>query len=368
MTIKFNSNDKAFMEKALELARGQLGQVWPNPAVGCVLVKNGVIIAEGVTQDGGRPHGEQVALELAGSEANGAAAKDATAYVSLEPCAHVGKTPSCAKLLVEAGVKRVVYACGDPDARTAGQGGDILRVAGIDVATGLMEDEAQELNQGFFLKVQQNRPMVSLKLATSNDGKIADPSSASQWVTGEEARNKGHEIRARHDAILVGIGTVLADDPMLDCRLAGYEQHSPVRIVLDSKWRTPLSSKLVQSAGSIPLWIVGQGQPPAELMVLGVKCISIADKKDMGELLKLLAAEGITRLLVEGGAKVNASFVASGFVDHVAWFKAPHDIGAGGLGAIAGMEIEDFLKEAKFNSINSEKIGKDTLVNFSRAG
>ncbi|MCK5041886.1 MAG: bifunctional diaminohydroxyphosphoribosylaminopyrimidine deaminase/5-amino-6-(5-phosphoribosylamino)uracil reductase RibD [Sphingomonadales bacterium] len=363
MTIKFNSNDKAFMEKALELARGQLGQVWPNPAVGCVLVKNGVIIAEGVTQKHGRPHGEQVALDKAGDDATGA-----TAYVSLEPCAHVGKTPSCAKLLVEAGVKRVVYACGDPDVRTCGQGGDILRQAGIDVDAGLMEAEALELNQGFFLKVQQNRPMVSLKLATSNDGKIADPSSASQWVTGEAARDKGHEMRASHDAILVGVGTVLADDPMLDCRLAGLEHRSPVRIVLDSKWRTPLSSKLVQSAGNIPLWIVGLGQPPAELMVSGVKCLSLADKKDMGELLKLLAGEGITRLLVEGGAKVNASFATSGMVDHVAWFKAPHDIGAGGLGAIAGMEIEDFLKDADFNSINSEKIGKDTLVNFSRAG
>lgn len=351
------------MAMALELARGQLGQVWPNPAVGCVLVKNGVVIATGVTQKHGRPHGEQVALEQAGSDANGA-----TAYVSLEPCAHVGVTPSCAKLLVEAGVERVVYACGDPDQRTSGQGGAILKQAGLHVEVGLNQQEAQALNQGFFLTITDNRPMVSLKLATSNDGKIADPNTDNQWITGIEARDKGHEMRANHDAILVGVGTVLADDPMLNCRLDGLEERSPVRIVLDSKWRTPCSSKLVQTARQIPLWIVGLGKPPAELMVMGVKCLSINNKKDMNELLKILADEGITRLLVEGGSKVNASFASSGLVDHVAWFQAQADIGDAGLAAISGVDIQDFLSQAGFNRLNSEKIGKDTLVNYSKAG
>lgn len=354
------------MSKALELAHKQLGQVWPNPAVGCVLVKNGKIIGEGATAIGGRPHGEQVALEQAGAEA-----ASATCYVSLEPCAHTGISPSCAQSLVEAGVERVVYACLDPDERTAGQGGKILEKAGIIVESGLMEAEALTLNEGFFKTITQMRPMVSLKLATSSDGKIADPNATNPWITGEQSRARGHALRASHDAILVGVGTVLADDPMLTCRLNGVEQPapvSPVRIVLDSKWRTPFFSKLVLSAHQMPLWIVGLGKPPAELMVSGVKCISVSDKNDIHELLGLLANEGITRLLVEGGAKVNASFAKSGFVDNVAWFKAPHRIGEGGLDAISTIEITDFLAEAQLNSINSEKIGKDTLVNFSRAG
>lgn len=360
--LGFSNEDRVFMEKALELARGQLGQVWPNPAVGCLLVKNGELIAQGVTQKHGRPHGEQIALDKAGD-----AAKDAVAYVSLEPCAHEGKSPSCAKALVEAGVKRVVFACTDPDERVSGKGAEIIDSAGIVVEKGLLETQAKALNQGFFLKTTQNRPMVSLKLATSNDGKIFDPSSDSQWITSEASRDKGHAMRANHDAILVGVGTVLADDPMLTCRIKGQEARSPVRIVLDSKWRTPLSSKLVQSANETPVWIVGQGKPPAEMMVMGVRCLAIVNKTDMQELLGILAHEGITRLMVEGGAKVNASFAASGMVDNVAWFKAPNDIGDGGLDAISGMEIENFLADNGFKCLNSEKIGKDRLENFAKA-
>ena len=354
--------DRAFMEQAVQLASAQLGQVWPNPAVGCVLVAGDKIVGEGATAKNGRPHAEQIALEMAGDKARGA-----TAYVSLEPCAHEGKTPSCAKALVTAGVTRVIYACEDPDPRVSGKGGEVLKAAGVKVETGIMQAEAEALNQGFFLNILENRPMVSLKLATSNDGKIFDPHVSSPWITSAASRDKGHAMRADHDAILVGVGTVLADDPMLTCRLAGFEARSPVRIVLDSKWRTPLASKLVQTASQYPTWIVGLGQAPAEFMVLGMKCLSIEDKKDISELLALLANEGITRLMVEGGSKINTSFAHAGLIDHVAWFKAPYDIGDGGLDAFSDMKVDEFLDAAKLKSVNNENIGKDRLENFIKA-
>ena len=235
--------DKDMMLKALALAEKGLGNVAPNPAVGCIIVKGGEIVGEGYTQKGGRPHAETVALESAGDKAKGA-----TVYVSFEPCAHHGETPPCAEALIAAGVTRVVVAITDPDERVSGRGIAMLEEAGIDVAVGECAEEAMWLNNGFIKSKTEQRPHFTLKVASSLDGHIASSSGESQWITGEEARSAGHMLRASHDAILVGIETVIDDDPRLDCRVAGFEDLSPVRIILDGRARMPLDSELVKSA------------------------------------------------------------------------------------------------------------------------
>ncbi len=232
-------NDARHMRHALTLSERALGSVSPNPAVGCVIVRDGIVVGRGWTQRGGRPHAEVVALRQAGH-----AAKGATAYVTLEPCAHIGQTPPCANALIEAGVARVVATVEDPDPRVSGRGFAMLRAAEIAVETDVLRDEAAALNAGFFLRITKKRPLVSLKLAVSADGKIARAPGGDQWITGEEARAFGHLMRARNDAILAGIETVLADDPELTCRVPGLEDRSPLRVVLDSKLRLPMASKL----------------------------------------------------------------------------------------------------------------------------
>jgi len=366
--MTFNDVDIAYMRRALDLARGQLGQVWPNPSVGCVLVRDGQVIAEGVTGVGGRPHGEQVALGLAGS-----AARDTTAYINLEPCAHVGETPSCARLLVDAGVARVVYATFDPDQRVSGRGAEMLREAGVEVESGLLQMDAEDLNEGFFRRVRQFRPMVTMKLATSRDGKIARGEGDDPWITGPDARMKGHELRANHDAILVGVGTVIADDPSLTCRLPGQEGRSPVRVILDNNLRTPLDSQLVRTAEKTPTWIVVgiEDETVLELgarpfLAEGVKIINMKAYGNLDLALRLLGDQGITRLLVEGGAEIYKSFLEGGFVDHMAWFQAPIDIGARGLDVSAILAADSQGTPQGFKRISSSKIGEDMLVNFTR--
>jgi len=237
--------DRAFMAAALGLARRGLGRVWPNPAVGCVIVRDGLVVGRGWTAPGGRPHAEAVALERAGDLAHGA-----TAYVTLEPCAHHGRTPPCADALVRAGVARVVTALGDPDPRTAGEGHARLRQAGIAVAEGTGADAAEEVNAGFLKRVRHGRPLVTLKLATTLDGRIATAAGESQWITGPRARQDGHRLRAAHDAIIVGSGTALADDPGLTCRLPGLEGASPVRVVFDGRLRLSPESRIARASGA----------------------------------------------------------------------------------------------------------------------
>src|SRR5262245_12025323 len=239
------------MRAALGLAARGLGRTWPNPAVGCVLVREGRVVGRGWTQPGGRPHAETEALGRAGDAARGA-----TAYVSLEPCSHTGKTPPCADALIAAGIGRVVAAVEDPDPRVSGRGLARLRDAGIAVTTGVCAAEADELNAGFFMRVKLGRPLVSLKLATSLDGRIATHTGDSRWITGEAARRRAHLLRATHDAILVGTGTALADDPALTCRLPGLGERSPVRVVLDRQLRLPAATKLLATAREVLTWIV----------------------------------------------------------------------------------------------------------------
>ncbi|MCH8322933.1 MAG: bifunctional diaminohydroxyphosphoribosylaminopyrimidine deaminase/5-amino-6-(5-phosphoribosylamino)uracil reductase RibD, partial [Proteobacteria bacterium] len=323
------------MAAALRLAGGGLGRVWPNPAVGCLIIKDDKTVGRGWTQPGGRPHAEFEALQMAGAKAKGA-----TAYVTLEPCAHQGETPSCARLLAGAGVKRVVYSVSDPDPRTAGKGAEILKKAGVQVDYGLLEEEAKALNKGYFLKQTEGRPLVTMKLATSRDGKIAKAEGVETRITGRQAREYSHRLRASHDAILVGIGTVLADDPDLTCRLPGRDVTSPVRIVLDTKLRIPVTSRLVQSANKVPVWVVTEEtEIPPELAGKGVEIVSLGNIKNIKQVLELIAQKGITRLLVEGGSGVNASFLKSGLVDDIYWFTAPHlTIGAGGVPAFRDLD------------------------------
>lgn len=359
----FSSDDHGHMLAALALARRNLGRVWPNPSVGCVVVKDGVVLGRGVTAPGGRPHGEPQALAQAGEEARGA-----TVYVSLEPCNHHGKTPPCSEALIAAGVARIVVACEDPDPRVSGGGIRRLRQAGIQVDVGLCADEAMAVNAGFISRIVKGRPGVTLKLATSLDARVATAAGHSQWITGPESRARGHLLRANHDAILVGIGTALADDPELTCRLPGLEGASPVRVVLDSHLRLPVTAKLAQGAASVaPTWVVTlAGADPARaaaLESLGVRLLRV-EADESGHLpvhaaLTALAGQGITRLLVEGGPTVATAFLKAGLVDRVEWFRAPMLIGGDGLPAVAGLDTQLLAQAMRLSPAHDEITGYD---------
>jgi diaminohydroxyphosphoribosylaminopyrimidine deaminase/5-amino-6-(5-phosphoribosylamino)uracil reductase len=345
------------MGAALALARRGLGNVWPNPAVGCVLVKDGIVAGRGWTQQGGRPHAETEALSRAG-----AAARGSTVYVTLEPCSHHGKTPPCAEALIGAGVARVVVACRDPDPRVDGRGIAKLREAGIAVTEGVLRAEAEALNAGFFLRVRENRPFVTLKLAGSLDMRIATASGDSKWITGETARRRAHLLRAEHDAVMAGSGTVLADDPKLDLRLPGLADPRRVRIVADGRLRIPATSQLVRTARAQPVWVLtradaGEGRALTEA---GVELLRL-DRLEPRDMLAALAARGITRLLTEGGGTLAASFLGDGLVDRLAVFRAGIAIGGDGLSALAGLGVAKLETARRYRLESVERLGDDTL-------
>jgi diaminohydroxyphosphoribosylaminopyrimidine deaminase/5-amino-6-(5-phosphoribosylamino)uracil reductase len=344
--------DQSHMQHALTLAARGIGRVAPNPAVGCVIVKDGRVVGRGWTQPGGRPHAETVALKRAG-----AAARGATAYVTLEPCAHLGQTPPCADALIKAGVARVVAAVEDPDPRVKGGGFKMLRDAGIEVVTGVLEKDAVHLNQGFFLRIQEKRPLVTVKLARSADHMTARR-SADKWITGEEARRFGHLLRAQNDAILIGIGTALADDPMLDCRLPGLEDRSPMRVVLDTHLRLPESAKLVQTAAKIPTLVFTASDGGAALRKHGVEIVHVARGGSVDRLavLRELASRGVTRLLVEGGATIASAYLD--IADRLEIFTAPLTLGKDGAGA--WRDPPNFLR------VSERALGPDVLVSYAR--
>ncbi|MBF0267191.1 MAG: bifunctional diaminohydroxyphosphoribosylaminopyrimidine deaminase/5-amino-6-(5-phosphoribosylamino)uracil reductase RibD [Alphaproteobacteria bacterium] len=350
------------MAAALGLARRGLGRVWPNPAVGCILVKDGAVVGRGWTQPGGRPHAETEALSRAGEGARGA-----TAYVTLEPCAHHGKTPPCAEALIRAGISRAVVAAEDPDDRVSGRGIEMLRSAGIDVEIGVLEDEAKDLNAGFFSRVLNNRPLVTLKLATTLDGRIATHRGESKWITGERARSAGHMLRASHDAILVGVGTALADNPDLNCRLPGLDLASPVRIVADSRLRLPLTSKLVQSAKDIPTWLLTLENGPRERRHVfekaGVRLIEVSPGEggypDLGEGLRKLADAGLTRVLAEGGAHLSAALLRADLIDRLVWFHALGIMGGDGVPAASAFGVDALAQMPRFARLGARALGND---------
>lgn len=359
------------MAAALTLARRGLGQVAPNPAVGCVLVApDGRVVGRGWTQPGGRPHAETEALRRAG-----AAARGATAYVSLEPCNHHGRTPPCARALVDAGVARVVVAALDPDPRVAGQGIKTLEAAGIAVTHGVREAEALALNAGFFTRLAEGRPLFTLKVAASLDGRIATASGDSRWITAAGARARGHLLRAEHDAILIGIGTALADDPMLTCRLPGLEGRSPVRVVVDSAARLPVTGKLAASARDVRTIVFAteaKAEPGAvrRLNDAGVEVVvGPADPSggvDLAGMASELAAEGLTRVLVEGGGGLAAGLLKAGLVDRLAWFIGPAVIGGDGIAAVAPLGLAALAEAPRFTLDRAVTVDGDVFATYSR--
>jgi diaminohydroxyphosphoribosylaminopyrimidine deaminase/5-amino-6-(5-phosphoribosylamino)uracil reductase len=361
-----NRSDRDYLALALALAARGLGNVWPNPAVGCVVERDGIVVGRGWTQPGGRPHAETMALQQAGNRAAGA-----TAYVSLEPCAHHGQTPPCAEALIAAGIARVVIAAPDPDTRVDGRGAEMLHAAGLQVdwADAGIAAAAEALNAGFLSKVNRNRPLVTLKLASTLDGRIATAGGESQWITGPEARARGHLMRAEHDAILVGIGTALADDPELTCRLPGLAARSPVRVVLDSRLRLPEGGRLARGAGAHPLWLLtGPGQNSQALQDRGAEILPLplgADGGiDLAAAMTCLAGRGITRLLVEGGSAVTTAFLSAGLVDNLAWFRAPGVIGGDGLPVFGDLDLTALANMPRFKSETIESLGDDVLESY----
>lgn len=353
------------MRAALSLAARHLGQTWPNPAVGCVIVDaDGHVVGRGSTQPGGRPHAETQALAMAGERARGG-----TAYVTLEPCAHHGKTPPCAAALIAAGIKRCVTALEDPDPRVSGGGHAALRHARTTVETGLLAPEARALNAGFLKRIGEGLPFTSLKLATSLDGRTTTGSGDSKWITGEPARAFGHLLRATHDGIAVGSGTVLADDPELTCRVPGLEHRSPVRVIFDRRGRTPSKARLLGDGP--PTWLVTRpggfkGQIQNRHQVIEI------DEKDgpyawLRRACEALAQQGLTRLLVEGGATVATAFLAAGLVDQVYWFRAPITIGGDGLAGIGPLSAERLSEALDFRMGDRRRLGNDVLELYVRA-
>lgn len=360
--------DTAHMQTALSLAGRGVGRVAPNPAVGCVIVgKNGHVAGRGWTQPGGRPHAETEAIGRAGDKCQGA-----TAYVTLEPCDHRGKTPPCSVALIDAGIKRVVVACTDPDPRVAGKGVRRLKGAGLEVIEGILEAEAIALNAGFIMRINQERPVFTLKAATSLDGRIATRTGHSQWITGPQARATGHMMRARHDAIMIGIGTALADNPSLNCRLPGMEAFSPTRIIADSTLQLPLSSPLVETAGDIPTIIMtapgADKRKARDLSKKGVKVIEIeatpAGHPSPAGMAKALAKEGLNSVMIEGGGKLAGAFMQSGLIDRLAWFHAAKLIGGDGVPSLAAFGVESLADCSYFQRTELRSCGDDIFETY----
>jgi len=360
------NDDERFMALALALGRRGLGNVWPNPAVGAVIVKDGLIVARGWTQAGGRPHAEVEALRRARKDAQGA-----TMYVTLEPCSHHGKSPPCADAIIKAGIARVVCALEDPNPEVAGKGNARLREKGITVDVGLGADEARRAHVGHITRMTLRRPYVLLKLAISADGKVGLAGRKPAAITAEPARARVFQMRSQHDAILVGLGTVLADNPQLTCRLPGMEARSPVRVVLDAHLRVPLASSVVATTRETPTWIFaarGASKMAGEILQQkGCKVFRVDDAEgrlDLAEVLGVLAGEGITRLMVEGGPTVAASFVAADLIDAAALIYSEKLVGDDGIAPLEGMPIDALT--GRLHVCGSEQAGPDTVEMYER--
>jgi diaminohydroxyphosphoribosylaminopyrimidine deaminase/5-amino-6-(5-phosphoribosylamino)uracil reductase len=355
------------MSTALALGRRGRGRVWPNPAVGCVVVQGGRIVGRGWTADGGRPHAETQALAQAGEAARGA-----EVFVTLEPCAHHGVTPPCAQALVAAGVARVVVAAGDPDPRVAGRGLAMLREAGIAVETGVMEAEARADHAGFLLRVTEGRPFVTLKLAATLDGRIATAGGESRWITGAEARRMVHLLRAQSDAVMVGGGTARADDPGLTVRGMG-EVRQPVRVVVSRGIDLPEGGQLARTAREVPVWVAHDAALAGEVVarwaargVEGLPCGMASGQVKPGAVLAALGARGITRVLCEGGGRLGASLLAAGLVDELVLFSAGMVIGAKGRPVLAALGVERLADAPRLRLAEERAVGGDVMSRWTR--
>lgn len=370
-----SDTDSRFMAAAERLARRGLGRVWPNPSVAAMIVRTSasghkIVVGRGVTSRPGMAHAEVNALNEAGEKARGA-----ECFVTLEPCSHYGRTPPCSLALIEAGVKRVVIGMLDPNPRVAGRGVRMLEEAGIEVVSGVRERSVRTLYSGFALRQLKNRPSVFLKLAVSRDGFIGRQGEGQIQISGALSMRKVHGFRAEADAILVGSGTALADDPQLTCRLPGLADRSPVRVVVDRCARLPLSSRLVRTCADVPVWLVcaNDADPdrPAGLMEAGVNIIKVP-ATDTGiepsVILSALATRGITRVMVEGGARLASAFLEADLVDDLCVVTGDLDIGEGGIAALHGLDLANVIADPKFQRVCGGHYGADRYTYLRRQG
>ncbi|MDJ0512122.1 MAG: bifunctional diaminohydroxyphosphoribosylaminopyrimidine deaminase/5-amino-6-(5-phosphoribosylamino)uracil reductase RibD [Methyloceanibacter sp.] len=365
-----NPRDAHYMSQAVRIARRGLGQVWPNPAVGAIAVDpSGEIVGRGWTAPGGRPHAEAIALDQAGHRAEGS-----TLYVTLEPCAHEGgRGAPCSGVIVAAKVKRVVIGIRDPDPRTAGRGIERLTNAGIEVTEGVLAGEAASVTLGHLMRVTEGRPAVTLKLAMGSDGRIPQGDGKPVWTTGPQARSHGHLLRAMNDAILVGRGTIAADDPSLTCRLPGMSCRSPVRVVMDRHLRTRPTARLFEDQ-MIPVWLLcaaGEPQPNADpLHDSGAEIVPVPIDElgmiDPRHALETLAHRGITRVLIEGGPSVAETFVDADLVDEAVIYQGPNPVGEAGLTPFGGEGLDRFAGNGHFKRIAARNIGPDRMTRWRR--
>lgn len=356
------------MRSALSLAKRGIGCCSPNPSVGCLILdRSNNLIGMGRTSDKGRPHAEMNALNSLT-----ASAKGATAIVTLEPCAHKDTSPSCAELLINAGIKHVVISVLDPDIRTNGKGVKLLKKSGVKVSLGLLEEKSLDINAGFIFRLKYNRPLVSLKIASSLDGKIATANGNSKWITGELSRMHGHSLRANHDVILVGINTVLKDDPKLNCRIRGLEKYSPVRVIVDSSLSIPLTSNVIKNLDKIPtiIWTKKNINSPKKkkLIDMGVEIIElekIDNKLNLIEGLTYLSEKGYNKVLVEGGSEISASLMANNLIDKVFLYRSGIFIGGDGLSGIASYNINNLDLIKRYKLLKTRVLDDDVLEEWS---
>jgi diaminohydroxyphosphoribosylaminopyrimidine deaminase/5-amino-6-(5-phosphoribosylamino)uracil reductase len=367
--------DNRFMAAAERLARRGLGRVWPNPSVAAMIVQENsegvpVLVGRGVTSRPGMAHAEVNALTQAGELAKGA-----TCYVTLEPCSHYGRTPPCSLALIEAGVSRVVVGMMDPNPRVSGRGVGMLQDAGIEVVTGVRERALKDLYRGFTYRQRRHRPSVFLKLAVSKDGFIGREGEGQIKISGPISMRMVHGFRAASDAILVGIGTALADDPQLTCRLPGLYARSPVRVVVDRQARLPLMSKLVRNCVDVPVWLVCGNAADADkvnaLAAAGVNIIRVPATQtgiDPDVILSALATRGITRLMVEGGARLASSFLNAGLIDDLCVVTGDMEIGEGGIPALHDLDLANVLTDPQFARIGAGYLGADRYTYLRKSG
>jgi diaminohydroxyphosphoribosylaminopyrimidine deaminase/5-amino-6-(5-phosphoribosylamino)uracil reductase len=363
--------DEGWMRAALGLARRGLGRVWPNPAVGCVVIADSAVAGRGWTGDGGTPHAETIALEQAGARARGA-----TVYVTLEPCNHTGRTPPCTAALAAAGVARVVVAIEDPDPRVNGQGIEALRAAGIAVEVGCLAAEAVAVNRGFLRRLTAGRPMLTLKLAASLDGRIATGTGESKWITGPRARAEVHLMRAQADALLVGAGTVRSDDPQLDVRGLGIADANPVRVVVSGSLALPRDGHLARPARETPLWLFhdseaeeGRRQAWTEL---GAELIEVPyqpdGQLDLSAMMQRLGDRGVTRVLCEGGGRLAAALLQADLVDEIVRYTAGLVLGEEAQPAVGPMDVTALQLAPRFRLVDAARIGPDVRSRWRRIG
>lgn len=361
--------DRRFMQAALAFGRRHLGRAAPNPAVGALVVRDGVIVGRGATQPGGRPHAETVAIADAGEKARGA-----TLYVTLEPCSHHGRTPPCADAIVNAGLARVVSATDDPDPRVSDRGHARIREAGIELVTHVCALEARRANLGHILRTREGRPMVTLKLAETADGYAAGADHDPRlMITGLAANQRVQMMRAAHDAIMIGIGTAKADDPLLTLRLPGLESIRPLRIVLDAKLELPLRSRLVTTAKELPLLVIAAADAPAEreaaLVAAGAKVERIeapGPRIDLPQALQRLGALGLTRIFSEGGPRTAAELIRKGLADEVVIFTSPRPLGREGVPALAPDARAMLFEPGRYEWLGEARVGVDRMREYER--